>query len=468
MKIFGFELTLTKANPLPMQDAFRPVWWPIGSTVKESYPGAWQQNVEVRFEDTLTYWAVFRCISIISGDIAKLRLKLVEKDAKGIWQEADAPSFTPVLRKPNRYQTRIQFVESWMQSKLSRGNTYALKQRDGRGVVTSLYILDPCRVKPLVSDSGIVFYQLDKDNLSELTENSVIVPANEIIHDRWNTLYHPLCGLSPLCAAGLSAVAGLNIQKNSAQFFANNSQPGGVLTAPGAIPDALAARLKEQWETNFSGKNAGKVAVLGDGLAYQAMAVTATDAQLIEQLKWSAETIAGAFGVPSYMLNIGGAPTYNNVEALVTQYYSQCLQVLIESLELCLDEGLGLPKAGYATQFDLAELLQMDTATKVKAEAEGIKAGFRTPNEARASFNLKPVKGGDTPYLQQQNFSLEALNKRDQQDNPFGSATPSPAPAAQPGQEDSENDDASSEGERQAKVERVKKQILRYGRRLAA
>jgi len=467
MKLFGFEITLSKANPLPMQDAFRPTWWPIGSTVKESYPGAWQQNVEVRFEDTLTYWAVFRCISIISSDIAKLRLKLVQKSSSGIWEEADAAAFAPVLRKPNRYQTRIQFVESWLISKLSRGNTYALKQRDGRGIVTSLYVLDPCRVKPLVSESGLVFYELSKDNLSEVTENSIVVPASEIIHDRWNALYHPLCGLSPLCAAGLNAVAGLNIQKNSAQFFGNNSQPGGILTAPATIPDELAKRLKEQWETNFSGKNVGKVAVLGDGLKYEAMAVTATDAQLIEQLKWSAETIAGAFGVPSYMLNIGGAPTYNNVEALVTQYYSQCLQVLIESVEACLDEGLALPSK-YATQFDLAELLQMDTATKVKAEAEGIKAGFRTPNEARAAFNLKPVKGGDTPYLQQQNYSLSALDKRDQQDNPFGSATPSPAPAAQPGQEDSENDDSSSEGERQAKVERGKKQILRHVRRLAA
>jgi phage portal protein BeeE len=41
-----------------------------------------------------------------------------------------------VLRKPNRFQTRIQFLESWALSKLSRGNTYVLKQRDNRNVVT--------------------------------------------------------------------------------------------------------------------------------------------------------------------------------------------------------------------------------------------------------------------------------------------------------------------------------------------
>ncbi len=45
-----------------------------------------------------------------------------------------------------------------------------------------------------------------------------------------------------------------------------------------------------------------------------------------------------------------------------------------------------------------------------------------TPNEGRKEFDLKPVKGGDTVYLQQQNFSVEALAKRDASDNPFGLA----------------------------------------------
>lgn len=325
------------------------------------------------------------------------------------------------MRKPNRFQTRIQFIETWVQSKLSRGNTYALKQRDGRGMVRALYILDPSRVKPLVSESGMVFYQLGKDNLSEVTEDSIVVPASEMIHDRWNTLYHPLVGLPPLYASGINALAGLNIQKNSAVFFGNNSLPGGILIAPGPISDEQANRLKDVWNTKFAGSNAGKIAVLGDGMKFERLAVTATDAQLIEQLRWSSETVAGSYGVPSYMLNIGGAPTYDNVEALRLQYYAQCLQVLIEALELCLDEGLNLTP--YASQFDLDELLQMDTATKTVVARDGIGAGFLKPNEARAKFNLPPVEGGNTPYLQQQNYSLAALNKRDRED-PFAAPVP--------------------------------------------
>ena len=49
----------------------------------------------------------------------------------------------------------------------------------------------------------------------------------------------------------------------------------------------------------------------------------------------------------------------------------------------------------------------------MKTAADGVGAGIMAPNEGRKWFNLLPVKGGDTPYLQQQNYSLAALNERD-------------------------------------------------------
>ena len=114
--------------------------------LREPYTGAWQQNAEATLTTVQSNPTVFACETLIASDIAKLRLRLVALDDDGIWSEADAPAFSPVLRKPNRYQTRIKFVEQWILSKLIHGNTYVLKQRDLRGVVTALYVLDPGRV----------------------------------------------------------------------------------------------------------------------------------------------------------------------------------------------------------------------------------------------------------------------------------------------------------------------------------
>jgi len=390
--------------------------------VLESFTGAWQQNVVVNRDSVLTYFAVYACLTLIASDIAKLRVKFMRQDEGGIWTESSSPAFGPVLRKPNRYQNRIQFWESYFLSKLTRGNVYVLKERDERGVVTALYVLDPDRVWPLIAQDGSVFYRCSASPLAGIPEPEVIIPAREIIHDRMNCIYHPLVGTSPIWAAANAATQGVAIQTGSAKFFKNASQPGGVLTAPGAIADTTATRLKEAWEKNFSGENAGRVAVLGDGLKYERLALTAEESQLIEQLKWTADVVCSVFHVPPYKIGLGTMPTYNNVQALNVEYYSQCLQSLIEAAELCLDEGLEYP-FGMGTEFDIDNLLRMDSVTQMNVLKEGIGASVFAPNEARRRVDLPPVPGGESPMAQQQYYSLEALARRD--------AAP-PTPAAEP------------------------------------
>ncbi len=426
MRIGPLEISLiTKAPPVLSPVPSRG-WWPLGR-IAEAFPGAWQRNIEYNTDSVLTYAPVFSCVTLIASDIGKLRIKLVAQDDDGIWNEIESPAFSPVLRKPNRYQTRIKFLENWMASKLIHGNTYILKQRDQRGLVVALYILDPNRVKPLVAPDGSVFYQLQRDDLSNVTD-AVAVPAKEIIHDVMCPLYHPLVGVSPITACGLAATQGLRVQENSANFFANGSMPSGVLTAPGVINEETAKRLQANWDSQFTGNNVGRTAVLGDGLKYERMTMSALDSQLIEQLKWTAENVCQAFHVPPYMIGVGPAPSYANVEAMNQQYYSQTLQNPIESIELLLDEGLELPKP-FGTELDLDDLLRMDTSGRVKAVQEAIGSGGMTPNEARFRWlDLGPVEGGDTPYLQQQNYSLGALARRDASSDPFANARTSAPP----------------------------------------
>lgn len=403
-------------------------WWPI---IRESYAGAWQQNHQLTVENITAHIAVFACVSLIASDIAKTRLRLVEKDADGIWSEVDNPAFSPVLRKPNGYQIRNRFFECWMTSKLLNGNAYSLKRRDRRNVVDAMYVLDPVRVKPLMAPDASVFYELDADSIGAIGE-PVIVPASEIIHDIYISLSHPLIGVSPIYACGRAAIQGLTIQDNSTTFFANGAQPGGVITAPGVISQPTADRIKARWDSEFSGDNAGKVAVLGDGLEYKPISeLSAQDSQLLDQLKFSAEMVCQAFRVPPHKICVGQPPNYNNIQALDTQYYAQCLQEKIEKIEELLDDALGLgPRFGnaFGTEFDLDDLLRMDTATLITSEKDS--AGIKKLNESRKRMNLPPVKGGDTVYKQDQDHSVAWLALRDAQ--PPAPNTPPPAPAAPP------------------------------------
>lgn len=399
-------------------------WW---TTITEPFQGAWQKNIEWKRDTVVAHYAVFACITLISADIAKLQLQRVQDD-DGIWDVIPLGTLA-FLETPNNYQNRIQFFESWMNSKLTRGNTYVYKRR-ANGKVTGLYVLCPDLVMPLVSQNGEVFYQITQDNLSGITQQSVVVPASEIIHDRFNCLFHPLCGLPPIFASGLAAFQGIKIQENSAKFFKNMSRPGGILSAPGAISDETAARMKETWQTNYAGDNMGALAVLGDGLKYEALAMTAEQSQLVEQLKLTGELVCSTFHVPKHKI-FGDAPNASNIEALEIQYYTQCLQKLIEDIEIGLRLGLDLP-AGQDMKFNLDGLLRMDSAALFETNNKGVGGGYMKPDEARKRINLKPVAGGDTPYLQQQNYSLAALAKRDASDDPFAKGGSSSQAASQP------------------------------------
>ena len=411
------------------------MWWP---TIRESFTGAWQRNVVVDQTAVSANWAVYSCVTLIANDIGKMPALVMKfNDLLKIWEPIVKRK---VLDVPNNYQVWTDLVRAWVYSLLLNGNAYIFRVLDEKGFVVALYVLDPRNVRPLITPSGDVYYRLGPDNLSGI-EEQLTVPARFIIHDRINALYHPLCGLSPIYASGIAAMQGLAMQSNSTMFFENMSRPGGILVAPGAISDENATRLKQYWEGNFSGEAAGKIAVLGDGLEYKQLSMSAADSQLIEQLKFTGEMICATFHVPPYKLGIGQVPSVGNLSALNQQYYDQCLHPIVEAMERRLDIGLDIT---YPEQiwFETEELLRMDPAARWESYEKRIKSGAVAPNEVRRKENLAPVAGGESPYLQQQNYSLAALAKRDAKEDPFATGTPkAPEATAKPVEEDEPEDE---------------------------
>jgi len=409
-------------------------WWRI---IGEPFTGAWQRNLEIRLPDILAHPTVFACITLIAGDIAKMRYELVRDAGNDVWVPVENPAFSPVIRRPNAWQTREQFARQWIISKLISGNTYVFKTRDQRGVVTGTHVLDPYRVRPLVSPDGSVFYELHVDNLAQQFKEIVPVPASEIMHDHFNELFHPLLGISPLYAAGIPAMLGLKILTSSTHFFGNGSTPGGILYVPGTLNQDKADELKRRWEAAFTGANAGRTAVIPDGMKFEVVTQPADKSQLSEQWNAASQAIAIAFHVPWSM--VGGPPSpYSNPQANSVDYLARCLQPLLVSYESVYEDGIGIDEriAGvqYGLQFRVPDLLLMDTLTMTQVLKDQVGSGLLSPDEGRAQLNYGKVTGGGSPYLQQQNFSLEALARRDAESTPpgltSGAAPPTLPPAA--------------------------------------
>ena len=400
-------LTSIAARVSSLLTVARGGWSPI---VREPYTGAWQLNDPLPTENALANPSVFGVVSRIAQDIAKIAPPLLlELDDNGFWFETTNSAYTPVLRRPNRYQTPQQFYEQWMISKLIHGNTYVLKERDERGVVKTLVILDPARVKPLVAPDGSVYYELQSNELAGLQQESapIVVGASDLIHDRWNCLYHPLVGISPLYALGGAVTQAQAIQASSTTFFAKGGRPAGMLVAPTKLDPASAERIKSTL-ANFK---TGEIMLTDQGMTYHDIGGSAVDSELIAQLGWTEEKICEVFGMPISILNSTKQPPYANAEASQLQYKSQCLEPHLASIAACLGDGLELPLY-LSLEFDDTLLIWMDTATRTTAAKTAIAAGMSV-NEVRDTYyGLGPVPGGEMPYLQQQYYPISELADR--------------------------------------------------------
>src|SRR5690625_966843 len=385
-------------------------------------------NKEEKRGDLLCYPTLYACLSRISSDIGQLPVHLAKLQPTGVKGETSSAAYTPVLERPNGYQTPQQFREAWLLSKLTHGNTYVLKQRDNRNVVVALYVLDPFHVMPLVSESGDVFYRLDYGTGANLLPDDypakqLTIPASEIMHDRMTCFHQHVIGVPPLAAAYWPSAKNLKILRSSATFFDNTGQPGGILTAPAGMSQKDAEAINEYWSQNYGGENSGKVAVIGADMKFTAIAMKSVDSQMVEQMKYSDQQICQPFGIPPFIVGVGGLPAGLKVDDMANIYYRFALQTHVEAMETLLTQGLQV-RAPSTVQLDTYALLRMDTQKRATVFGGLTGSGIATPNEARKEFNLAPLEGGDTVYMQQQDIPLSVAA---QQTLPDATSTPAPA-----------------------------------------
>jgi len=365
------------------------------------------------FDPLLTFSAVYACIQIISGDVAKLPVQFFDiiPSAAGVQPVRRLNTTYPtnnLLRMPNAYQNRMQFMQALVISYLTTGNVYLYVKRDARQLVREIHVLDPLAVWPHVAPEDGSLYYKTGDNLLAGIRGATMIPARDMGHIRMQVSpSHPLVGMSPIYAAAASSASGQLILSSTQKFFSNGARPGGILTAPQKITDDTAKRLREDWDANYSGNRSGKTAVLGEGLEYKSISMSAVDSQLIEQLRWSVEDVARVFRVPPFMIGDQSKVTYRNSEQLARTYLIGCLNYHLEGIVTEFNKLFEFG-ATMTMEFDLEYLLRTEIDVRYAAHTASINAGWKTINEVRRGEGLEP-KGeeGDKLIVQGAMATLE-------------------------------------------------------------
>lgn len=340
--------------------------------------------------------AVYACVRILAEAVAGLPLHLYRHKRDGGKEKAlGHPLYYLLHTEPNPEMTSFAFRETLMSHLLLWGNAYAQIIRDGAGRVLSLYPLLPSKMTVDRTGAGQLFYEYRADT------GPVILRPQDVLHIP-GLGFDGLIGYSPVAMAKNAIGMAIATEEYGAKFFANGANPGGVLEHPGVVKDPK--RVRESWNAVYQGSgNAHRIAVLEEGMKFNAIGIPPEQAQFLETRKFQINEIARIFRVPPHMVGDLEKSSFSNIEQQSLEFVKYTLDPWVARWEQAVQKALLLPseKRAYFAKFNVDGLLRGDYQSRMTGYATGRQNGWLSANDIREleDMNRIPAELGGDLYL---------------------------------------------------------------------
>ena len=366
-------------------------------------------------ESALRLSTVWSCVRVISETIASLPISLYEKDEnnKRVMLTSN-PLHTLVGEQPSSLYNSFSFFEKSLIDLCLDGNFYAYIERNNGGLPTQLIPIQCEDVDVYVSPDGREVYY-------EITQNETIpypisgkVSSNDMIHIKGLTT-DGIVGKSPIQSAAESIGVSLSIEDFAGSFFKNGASVGGILKHPGSLKPETAQRLRASWNQTYSGSvNAGKTAILEEGMDFVPRMIPNNQAQFLETRQYQVSDICRVFRVPNHMVNDLTRSTYSNIEAQQIDFVVHTITPWIKRIEAALNQKL-IPynqKGNQYFKFNLTALLRGDSKSRADYYRTLVNIGALSPDEVRQFEDLNSMGGAsEDVYMQSNMMPLDGLGE---------------------------------------------------------
>lgn len=382
--------------------------------LNEFFGGAASDSgVSVTPDSALTYSAVYAAVRCIAESVSSLPLNYYERLPTGGKAHAKAnPLHTLLHDEPNPEMTSYQWREASMAHLLLWGNSYSEIVRDLDGNVVELWPIDPTIVTPRRTDSGELYYDLNRGKTFITAANMLHIPGLS---------FDGVSGMSPISLARQSIGLSMAIEQFGAGYFGRGARPGGVLTFPGQLSPEARQNLRRSFEElHAGGANSHRVALLEAGLKWEAIGVPPDDSQFLQSREFQIIEIARWFNLPPNKLKDLSKTSYNSLEQMEISFVVDTLRPWLVRWEQQLNRKIIRPKdrGSYFFEFNVDGMLRGDLASRYQSYSVARNWGWLSVNEIREKENMNPIEGGDV-YMQPMN--MQALG-----------TAPTAAPATDP------------------------------------
>ena len=345
--------------------------------------------VDVTEDSAMQISAVWACVKLLAETVASLPVNTYKKTPNGRELAPDFWFAQLMSRKPNRYQTRVEFFETLMLNLALHGNAYCKIVRVG-GKIRSLLPIMSSQVEPMLLPDGSVVYQYQSDGGMEVYSSESI----------WHVkLYgNGIIGKSPIAFGRNMIGVAQAAEKTVTKIYTNGGKRSGVLS----IDRLLTPEQRQAVRDNFSTLTTGtseRLLVLENGMKFDPISMSPQDIELLASRKYQLEEICRWFGVPSVLVNdTSGSTTWGSgVEQLVSGFYKLNLRPYLERIENSVSCNLFSANEAkeYEFEFDFEGLLRSDFKSRLEAYRTAVAGTIMTPNEVRKLEGLPLVEGGD-------------------------------------------------------------------------
>jgi len=327
------------------------------------------------------FWA---CVRYISGSIAGLPWGPHEVTGAGGRRALRDHRLWPVLHDMAAPGVAAYtWREAMLWGALINGNTFSRITRDG------LFFIDK-NVRILKQDNGQLAY--------EITETGEVLLAAEVFHMRGPSR-DGYTGLSVIAAEREPIGLGLAAQTYGASFYGAGTHVGGIYETPKSPTTDQLKDLRQSIEEDKGARKAHRPRILTNGMKYVSDTIPPQDAQYLETVEHNDRQMAAMFLVPPHKVGIEtGATAFASREQAAIEAVIDCLMPWVVRMEQEAHMKLLTAReraSGQFTKMNLDGQLRGDSKTRAEVNKVLIRAGVRTPNEARALENMDERPEGD-------------------------------------------------------------------------
>jgi HK97 family phage portal protein len=348
-------------------------------------------GANVTGETAVNFAAFYSGVSQICQTVASCATNLyrIERD-DSFHHWKTHPLYRVLKMQTNPHMDAFRWKERMQYHAMVWGNGYSVKDYDGAGRVQRMWLLNPTRTWAEIEDDGTLVYRHRGNDNQEYRYNQ-----GDIFH---------LAGFGFDGINGYSLIRihrdivglGLSQQEFSGRFISNGTHLGGVLRHPKTLSDEAMQRLRTTWASRYSSAaNAGKPAILEEGMEYESLGMPLDDAQFLESKIFQIQEIARILNISPYKLKDYSHATFSNIEHLGIEYATDTIRPWAERWEAAINTQLlnDQEQLSAFAEFDLAAIQRGDMKTMNEGYSQARNGGWLNGNEIRQRQGLNKIDG---------------------------------------------------------------------------